>query len=89
MLYFLNVYLFLKDFPEDRKYYRSKFLYVFVYPLYNLYTFVLRFMGIINSINRASSWRTFHFKEEMEIVKNIIKKDFHIKKKENNNEWSL
>ena len=86
MLYFLNVYLFLKDFPEDRKYYRSKFLYVLVYPLYNLYTFVLRFMGIINSINRASSWRTFHFKEEMEIVKDIIKKDFHIKKKENNNE---
>ncbi len=85
MLYFLNVCMFLKDFKEDKKYYISKFLYVLVYPLYNLYTFVLRFMGIINSINRASSWRTFNFKEEIEIAKDIVKKDFHIKK-ENKNE---
>ena len=80
--------MFLKDFKDDRKYYISKFLYVVVYPLYNLYTFVLRFMGIINSINRQSSWKTFHFKEECEIVKNIVKKDFHIKK-ENKNERNL
>lgn len=88
MLYFINVIMFLKDFKDDRKYYISKFLYVVVYPLYNLYTFVLRFMGIINSINRQSSWKTFHFKEECEIVKNIVKKDFHIKK-ENKNERNL
>lgn len=80
MLYFLNVCMFLKDFKDDKKYYISKFLYVLVYPLYNLYTFVLRFMGIINSINRASSWRTFNFREEIEIAKDIVKKDFHIKK---------
>lgn len=80
-LYFLNVCMFLKDFEEDRNYYKSKFLYVALYPFYNLYTFLLRFMGIINSINRASSWRTFHFREEWEIVKEIVRKDFHIKKK--------
>lgn len=82
-LYFLNVCMFLKEFPEDRKYYISKILYVPVYPIYNLYTFILRFMGIINSINRQSSWRTFNFREEWEIIKGIVRKDFHIKEKEN------
>ncbi|MCM1467745.1 MAG: putative glycosyltransferase, exosortase G system-associated [Alistipes sp.] len=82
-LYFLNVCSFLKEFKEDRKYYISKALYIFVYPFYNLYTFILRFMGIINSINRQSSWKTFNFREEWEIIKDIVRKDFHIKEKEN------
>ncbi len=83
-LYFLNVCTFLKHFEEDRKYYISKFFYIFLYPIYNLYTFLLRFMGIINSINRASSWKTFNFREEWEIAKEIVKKDFHMKKEEKN-----
>lgn len=80
-LYFINVLMFLREFKEDRKYYITKILYVLLYPLYNLYTFLLRFMGIINSINRASSWKTFNFREELEIVKNIIKKDFRVRRK--------
>ena len=82
-LYFLNVYMFLKEFWEDRRYYVSKVLYVLLYPLYNLYTFLLRFMGIINSINRASSWKTFNFREEWGIVKDIVKKDFHVRREDN------
>ena len=81
-LYFLNVCMFLKDFREDRRYYVRKVPYVLLYPLYNLYTFLLRFMGIINSINRASFWRTFRFGEEWEIFKDIVRKDFHIRKEE-------
>lgn len=81
-LYYLNVCMFLKQFKEDRKYYMSKILYIFLYPLYNLFTFLLRFMGIINSINRASSWKTFNFKEEWKIFTDIVKKDFRIKKKD-------
>lgn len=80
-LYFINVLMFLREFKEDRKYYFTKILYVFLYPLYNLYTFVLRFMGIINSINRASSWKTFNFREELEIVKKIVLKDFRLRRK--------
>ena len=82
-LYFGNVWMFLKDFKEDRKYYLSKFWYIAFFPLYNLYTFVLRFMGIINSVNRASSWKTFNFMEEWQIVKDIVRKDFRIRKEEN------
>ena len=80
-LYFINVLMFLREFKEDRKYYTSKVLYVLLYPLYNLYTFLLRFMGIINSINRASSWKTFNFREELEIVKKIVLKDFRLRRK--------
>lgn len=80
-LYYINVLMFLREFKEDRKYYATKILYVFLYPLYNLYTFLLRFMGIINSINRASTWKTFNFREELEIVKRIIEKDFHVRRK--------
>lgn len=82
-LYFLNVIMFLREFREDRKYYIGKIGYVLLYPLYNLYTFLLRFMGIINSINRASSWKTYNFREEWEIVKGIVKKDFHIRREDN------
>lgn len=83
LLYFLNVLMFLREFWEDRKYYIGKVGYVLLYPLYNLYTFLLRFMGIINSINRASSWKTFNFREEWEIVKGIVKKDFRIRREDN------
>ena len=82
-LYFLNVNMFLKEFWEDRRYYVSKVWYVLLYPLYNLYTFLLRFMGIINSINRASSWKTFNFREEWKIVKDIVMKDFYIRGEDN------
>lgn len=76
LLYYTNVIMFLKKFPKDRKYYLKNFLYVFLYPLYNMYTFVLRFMGIINSINRTSSWKTYNFKEEWKIFCDIVRKDF-------------
>lgn len=81
-LFFININMFLKNFKEDKKYYRSKFLYLLLYPFYNLFTFFIRFSGIINSISRESSWKTYTFKEELEIVKDIILMDLHLKKKE-------
>lgn len=76
MLYTINVKMYLKEFKDDKKYYGKLFLYTFVYPMYNMYTFVLRFMGIINSIDRPSSWKTYNFTDETNIFKQIIKKDF-------------
>lgn len=75
-LFYLNINFLLKKFKEEKKYYRRKLLYVFLYPLYNMFTFFIRFSGIINSITRKSSWKTYTFKEEIEIAKNIIKNDF-------------
>lgn len=84
-LYFLNVCMFLKKFKEDLRYYIKQLPYILLYPLYNMYTFVLRFMGIINSINRASSWKTYTFGEEWKIFKNIVASDFKIKNKGDDN----
>jgi len=74
-LYYINIALFLKNYKEDKRYYMRKILYLFAYPFYNLYTFVLRFMGIINSIRREPSWKTYSFKEEMKIAGHIIRDD--------------
>ena len=80
-LFYINVNMFLNKFENDKKYYRKKILYLFVSPLYNLYTYILRFMGIINSTVRTSSWKTYTFKEELNIIKDIFLKDLHIKKR--------
>ena len=81
-LFFININMFLKDFKEDKKYYCRKILYLLLYPFYNLFTFIIRFNGIINSITRKSSWKTYTFTEEINIIKNIIFHDFHIKRKD-------
>lgn len=76
ILYSINIRMYLKDFKEERKYYNKLFLYLLIYPIYNFYTFILRFMGIINSISRQSSWKTFNFTDEKTIFKNTMKNDF-------------
>lgn len=75
-LFSIVVNQFLKDFPEDKKYYNSRLPYVALYPLYNMGTFFIRLAGIINSITRNSSWKTYTFSEELAVIKDIIKKDF-------------
>ena len=46
-------------------------------PLYNFIVFWIRIAGIINSINRDSSWRTVTFSQERTKIKEIIKSDFN------------
>lgn len=81
LLFYVNINMYLKDFKEDKKYYKRKILYLFLYPFYNTFTFLIRFVGIINSITRDTSWKTYTFLEEIKIAKNIILKDLHLKKK--------
>lgn len=76
ILFYFNINFLLRKFKDEKKYYRRKILYVLLYPIYNLFTFFIRFSGIINSITRKSSWKTYTFKEEVDIAKNIIKNDF-------------
>jgi len=82
-LTYINVNMFLSKFKEDKKYYRRKILYLFIFPLYNAFTFILRLIGIVNCTVRGSSWKTYSFKEEMSMVKDIILKDIGVKKEEN------
>lgn len=75
-LYYLNIISFLKGYPDLRRYYARKLLYLFVLPIFNLFAFFVRFAGIINSIKRKSSWKTLTFTEECKMVNETLRKDF-------------
>lgn len=74
--YYLNILAFLKPFPKIQKYYRRKVYICLLLPLYNFYTFWIRFAGIINSINSVGAWKTKNYIEEKQSFTDIIKSDF-------------
>lgn len=76
LLFYGNIISYLHDFKDLRKYYATKVLYLVFLPLYNLVAYVIRMVGIINSIKKKASWKTETLKEEKEIATGIMKKDF-------------
>jgi len=77
-LYYLNIISFLQDFKDLRNYYARKIGYVAMLPLYNMFSFFIRFAGIINSIKRKSTWKTKNFTEEMGEVGQTFSLDWKI-----------
>lgn len=75
-LYYLNILSFLDKFKKLQRYYAKKFFYLFLMPIYNLFAFFVRFAGIINSINRKASWKTYTMTEEYDMCENVVKEDF-------------
>lgn len=75
VLYYISNCLFLSKFKEIREEYANKFLYLALLPLYNLVVFFVRVAGIINSITRPSTWKTYTFTEELKIIKKQIVSD--------------
>lgn len=75
-LYFISIALFLKDFPEMRKYYVSLWWIVPLLPFFNMAVFFIRFAGILNSMNTGSAWKTRTLTEEREDYKEGIKSVF-------------
>lgn len=76
-IYSINIISFLTPYKEMRKEYISRLYILFIMPLYNFIVFWIRIAGIINSINRDSSWRTVTFSQERTKIKEIIKSDFN------------
>lgn len=77
-LYYLNILSFLDKFKDIRQYYGRKILYLFFLPLLNMFAFFVRFAGIINSIQRKSSWKTFTFSEECAMCEETVCHDFRL-----------
>ncbi len=75
-LYYLNILTFLDKFRKLQVYYAKKLPYLFLMPLFNLFAFFVRFAGIINSITRKTSWKTFTMAEEYNMCEDTVKKDF-------------
>lgn len=80
-LNYLASICFLWNYKEIKKYYAKKVLFLFVLPLYNMGTFLIRMAGIVNSLNRDSSWKAMGYKEELKIIKETIKEDLSFKNK--------
>ena len=45
-------------------------------PLYNQFTYLVRFCGIINAMTRKASWKTQTFTEEKKMFTDEVKQDF-------------
>lgn len=75
-LYYLSILSFLTPFPEVKKYYKSKLFYVLMLPLYNIFVFIIRHAGIVNSIERKSAWKTKTFTEETKEISDTLHMDW-------------
>lgn len=75
-LYYLNILTFLDKFRKLQVYYAKKIGYLVLMPLFNLFAFFVRFAGIINSITRKASWKTYTITEEYHMCEEVVKKDF-------------
>lgn len=74
-LYYFSTIGFLRDFPEERRYYRRQWWIVPLLPFFNLLVFFIRFAGIINSINTSSAWKTRTLTEERHAFRDVIAQD--------------
>lgn len=63
-LYYWEICIFLRKFPELRQYYRRQWPCVAMLPFFNMFVFFIRLFGILNSENTASSWKTRTLTEE-------------------------
>jgi len=80
-LNYLASICFLWSYKEIRRYYAKKIMYLWVLPAYNMGTFFIRMAGIVNSLNRGSSWKTLTYKEEFKLIKETVKEDLLFKNK--------
>lgn len=74
--YYISICGFLSEFKEVRNYYRKQWYIVPILPFFNLMVFFIRFAGVINSIDTASSWKVKNLSEEREAFTNELAKSF-------------
>jgi len=75
-MYYINGLQFLKGFDDIRKCYIRNTLYLLLLPLYTMFAFIVRLCGILNSIDRKTSWKTKTFTEEKKQIRQRVCRDF-------------
>jgi len=75
-LFYINVNMYLVDVDDVKRYYQSKRYIIWLMPLYNFAVFWMRLAGIINSIKRTGSWKTYTPEEEWESFRTVVSNDF-------------
>ncbi len=76
VLYSINIVQFLRDYKDLRKYYFKNIFYIFLFPIYSQFSFIVRFCGIVNAITRKATWKTKTFTQEKKEIKEHIGNDF-------------
>lgn len=69
------VYIYLKGFPKERKFYLKHIYMIFLQPLYNLLCSFIRCIGIINTSTTSTTWQGTNIDQEGQKISQIIKKD--------------
>jgi poly-beta-1,6-N-acetyl-D-glucosamine synthase len=80
-LYYLNIITYLSWERNLRKFYLRKLPIILLMPLFNFVIYWFRLAGIINSIKGTSNWKTKTWSEEIDLIKDIIKRDISFIKK--------
>ena len=75
-LFYINVNMYLVDVDDVKRYYQSKRYIIWLMPLYNFAVFWMRLAGIINSMKRTGSWKTYTPEEEWESFRTVVSNDF-------------
>lgn len=85
-LNYICILQLLKDFPEERKFYKKQWWVAFTLPIYNFICAWIRLIGIINSMTTNANWNSVPIGEEFRRINQVIKSDFNRKKKEDNHD---
>ena len=72
----ITVYIYLKEFPQERKFYLKHSWILFLQPFYNLLNSFIRCIGIINTSTTTTTWQGTNLTQEKRRVIQIIKKEF-------------
>lgn len=75
LIYFLIARLYLKELKGYRSYMGRHFYTILLLPLYRLGVFFARVAGIINSVEKHSSWNTRTLTNEKELIEKKLRKN--------------
>ena len=74
--YFFSIERFLQEFPDIRRYYLRQWWVLIVLPFFQVLVFFFRVMGIVNSVNTTSTWKTLGLSEERRAFNEEFKRAF-------------
>ncbi|NJP41297.1 putative glycosyltransferase, exosortase G system-associated [Oscillospiraceae bacterium HV4-5-C5C] len=78
LLNHINVFLLLKPFPEERRFFGRLLPYILLVPLYNFCLSWVRLIGVINTMMVPAAWTVRNQKQEAEAVKAVVRSDVEV-----------
>lgn len=70
------VYIYLRSFPQERRFYMRHLWLILIQPFYNLVCSFIRCIGIINSMTSSTTWHGTALTTEMKQARQVIANDY-------------